>query len=68
MVVLLPEMFKIYLNKALENWMNKIKYMRLQIADNNIYDLYFADNQIVIFEDQNVRQIIWNWKRIILKE
>lgn len=48
-----PTLFKIYLDKALTKWTSKIREMGLQIGDEKLFSLYFADDQMVIAEDQD---------------
>jgi len=35
-----PTLFKIYIQKALENWQNKCAKMRLEIQDTTIYSMF----------------------------
>jgi len=42
---LYPTLFKIYDQKALENWQKKCAKMGLEIQDTTIYSMLFADDQ-----------------------
>lgn len=48
-----PTLFKIYLDKALHGWTNKCKNMGLKVGEDMLYSLYFADDQVVIAEDED---------------
>jgi len=43
-----PTLFKIYIQKALENWQKKCAKMGLEIQDTTIYSVLFADDQLLI--------------------
>lgn len=48
-----PTLFKIYLDRALQGWTNKCKNMGLRVGDEILYSLYFADDQVVVAEDED---------------
>jgi hypothetical protein len=48
---LLPTLFKIYIQNALENWQKICAKMGLEIQDTTIYSLLFADDQLLIAQD-----------------
>ena len=48
---LLPTLFKIYIQNALENWQKKCAKMGLEIQDMTIYTMLFADDQLLIAQD-----------------
>lgn len=47
-----PTLFKIYLKKSLGKWEKQCKNMGIQINNDTLFTLYFADNQVVIAEDE----------------
>lgn len=48
-----PTLFNIYIAEALSNWKRKCCNMGIQIGDSKLYTLLFADDQIVIAEDED---------------
>lgn len=67
-----PTLFKIYLDQALKGWTRKCKSMGLQVGDDTLYSLYFADDQVVIAEDEEdlsymVRKLHEEYERAGLK-
>ena len=46
-----PTLFKIHIQKALENWQKKCAKMGLEIQDTTIYSMLFADDQLLIAQD-----------------
>ena len=46
-----PTLFKIYIQKALENWQKKCVKLGLEIQDIAIYSMLLADNKLVIAQD-----------------
>ena len=49
-----PTLFKIYIQSDLENWQKKCSKMRLEIQDTTIYSLLFADDQLLIAQDEDL--------------
>lgn len=47
-----PTLFKIYLHAALKKWVRKCSPMGVWVDDRPIFTILFADDQIVIAEDQ----------------
>ena len=48
-----PTLFKIYIGKALNIWSKKCRSMGVQIGEDNVHTLLFADDQIVLAEDRD---------------
>lgn len=48
-----PTLFKIYIEHSLRTWKRKCKGMGINIGDNNIYTLQFADDQVLIAQDKD---------------
>ena len=46
-----PTLFKIYIQKALENWQKKCAEMGLEIQDMTLYSMLFAGDQLLIARD-----------------
>lgn len=46
-----PTLFKIYMEKALNNWNRKCRGMGIEIGRQNMHSLLFADDQVVITQD-----------------
>ncbi|KAF2905069.1 hypothetical protein ILUMI_01112 [Ignelater luminosus] len=46
-----PTLFKIYLKEALKIWKSKCSNMRIPVGD-DIYNILFADNQVIIAGDE----------------
>jgi hypothetical protein len=44
-------LFKIYIQKTLENWQKKCARMGLETQDTTIYSMLFADDQLLIAQD-----------------
>ena len=47
-----PTLFKIYINAALERWCRKCQHMGVHLGRESIFTLLFADDQVVIAEDE----------------
>jgi len=47
-----PTLFKIYIQKALSTWMKKCHKMGIEIGNSCLYTLLFADDQVVIANDE----------------
>lgn len=47
-----PTLFKIYLSAALEKWSRKCSSMGIWLNDSPVYTILFADDQVVMAEDQ----------------
>lgn len=48
-----PTLFKIYMNVVLSNWSRKCSKMGIQLEDGHLYTLLFADDQVVLAEDED---------------
>lgn len=48
-----PTLFKIYLQGVLENWQKKCKCMGIELNGNWLYTLLFADDQVVVANDED---------------
>lgn len=48
-----PTLFKIFLNQTLKNWMKKCKNMGVRLNDEKIHTLLFADDQLILAEDED---------------
>jgi len=46
-----PTSFKIYIQKALENWQKKCAKMGKEIQNTPIYSMLFTDDQLLIAQD-----------------
>jgi hypothetical protein len=46
-----PNLFKIYIQRVLENWQKKCTKMGLKIQDRTIYSMLFADDQLLIAQN-----------------
>ena len=46
-----PTLFKIYIQKGLENWQKKCAKMGMEIQDTTVYSVLFADDQFIIAQD-----------------
>ena len=46
-------LFKIFLTEAIKNWRRKCNSMGIQINNDHLYSLNFADDQIIFAEDDN---------------
>lgn len=51
-----PTLFRIYQNEALKQWIKKCSPMGIQIDNRPIYTVLYADDQIVVAEDQQDMQ------------
>jgi len=47
-----PTLFKIYINEILKEWQNKCRGMGLQIDNDYLHTLLFADDQVVLAADE----------------
>lgn len=47
-----PTLFKVYLNSALKIWNRKCNSMGVQVGERNIQTLLFADDQVILAEDE----------------
>lgn len=47
-----PTLFKIYIDKALSEWRRKCSQMGVKMEDGTIYSLLFADDQVILAEDE----------------
>ena len=47
-----PALFKIYLNSVLKQWKKKCSPMGIWVKDTHLYTILFADDQVVLAEDQ----------------
>jgi Reverse transcriptase (RNA-dependent DNA polymerase) len=54
-----PTLFKIYIQKALYNWMRKCKNMGIEIGNDCLYTLIFADDQVIIATDEDDVQYMY---------
>jgi hypothetical protein len=48
-----PTLFKIYLEGVLDIWKRKCEPMGVKIGDHTLYSLHFADDQVILAEDQD---------------
>lgn len=48
-----PTLFKIYVNRVLENWSRKCSSMGVKMGEEHIHSLLFADDQVVLAEDEH---------------
>ena len=51
--VLAPTLFKLYLEASLVSWRRKCSNMDIQIGNEILYTLLFADDQVLIAEDED---------------
>ena len=47
-----PTLFKIYIQKALEEWKQKCSRMGIPLENTTLYTLQFADDQVVLAGDK----------------
>lgn len=48
-----PTLFKIYIQEALKDWRKKTGYMGIEVDDQYLTSLYFADDQVIIACDED---------------
>lgn len=48
-----PTLFKIYIDKAIKEWKKKCKVLGVKMEDESLYSLLFADDQIIVAEDED---------------
>ena len=54
-----PTLFKIYLDRSLVRWTKECKSMGLRVGDDNLFTLYFGDDQIVVAEhDEDLEYMV----------
>lgn len=60
---LFPTLFKIYFERTLKAYQRKCRNMLLQVEDDILSTLYFAENQVVIAEDKDFFTWLGNCKK-----